>query len=225
MSPVRISSMALDLPTARISLCVPPTPGMVPSLISGWPNFASSEAMMMSQDIASSQPPPRAKPLTAAMTGLRIAETPDQCASMLPRLVSAKQVLVFISLMSAPAAKALPVPVTTAARTLSSASTSWSFCTSSRISPSESAFKALGLFRVSTAIAESRFSRSTSSSPEAALKPRTAATQGRRGCWAAPAPLSWQGPARAAGAASRRQNIEPTSRGGGRTVLVAAHSS
>mmetsp|Transcript_11737 Transcript_11737/g.26774 ORF Transcript_11737/g.26774 Transcript_11737/m.26774 type:complete len:217 (-) Transcript_11737:405-1055(-) len=89
MSPVRISCIALDLPTARMSLCVPPTPGMVPSLISGWPNLASSEARMMSHDMASSQPPPNAKPLTAAMTGFRMAETPDQCASMFPLLVSA----------------------------------------------------------------------------------------------------------------------------------------
>ena len=35
-------------------------PGMTPSLISGWPNFAVSEAMMISQIIASSQPPPSA---------------------------------------------------------------------------------------------------------------------------------------------------------------------
>ena len=52
--------MALDLPTARVSRWVPPMPGMVPSVISGWPNFAVSAAMMMSHIIASSQPPPSA---------------------------------------------------------------------------------------------------------------------------------------------------------------------
>ena len=46
-------------------------PGMMPSLISGWPNFALSAAMMRSHCIASSQPPPSAKPATAAITGLR----------------------------------------------------------------------------------------------------------------------------------------------------------
>ena len=45
---------------------------MTPSLISGWPNFALSAAMMMSHCIASSQPPPSAKPATAAITGLRM---------------------------------------------------------------------------------------------------------------------------------------------------------
>jgi hypothetical protein len=64
--------MALALPTARGRRCVPPAPGMMPSLISGWPNLALSAAMMKSHIIASSQPPPRAKPLTAAITGLRM---------------------------------------------------------------------------------------------------------------------------------------------------------
>ena len=64
-------SIALALPIARGSRCVPPAPGMMPSLISGWPNFAVSAAMTMSHIIASSQPPPSAKPATAAITGLR----------------------------------------------------------------------------------------------------------------------------------------------------------
>ncbi|MNU09645.1 hypothetical protein D3C72_2563310 [compost metagenome] len=38
-------------------------------MISGWPNFAFSLAMMKSHSMASSQPPPRANPLTAAMIG------------------------------------------------------------------------------------------------------------------------------------------------------------
>ena len=58
--PVRQRSIALDLPIARVSRWVPPMPGMVPSVISGWPNLAVSEAMMMSHIIASSQPPPSA---------------------------------------------------------------------------------------------------------------------------------------------------------------------
>ena len=52
--------MALDLPTKRVRRWVPPMPGATPRLISGWPNFAVSEAMMKSHIIASSQPPPRA---------------------------------------------------------------------------------------------------------------------------------------------------------------------
>ena len=63
--------MALALPTARVRRCVPPMPGMTPSLISGWPNLALSAAMMKSHIMASSQPPPSAKPATAATIGLR----------------------------------------------------------------------------------------------------------------------------------------------------------
>jgi len=43
---------------------------MIPSLTSGCPNFALSAATRMVQAIAVSQPPPSAKPLTAAITGL-----------------------------------------------------------------------------------------------------------------------------------------------------------
>ena len=71
MRPVRIRSMAFALPTARVRRWVPPMPGMNSSLISGWPNLALSAAMMRSHIIASSQPPPSAKPATAAMIGLR----------------------------------------------------------------------------------------------------------------------------------------------------------
>ena len=40
MRPVSTMSIAFALPTARGRRCVPPAPGMMPSLISGWPNFA-----------------------------------------------------------------------------------------------------------------------------------------------------------------------------------------
>ncbi len=64
--------MALDLPTKRVRRWVPPAPGMVPMVISGWPNLAVSAARMKSAIMASSQPPPSAKPATAAMVGLRV---------------------------------------------------------------------------------------------------------------------------------------------------------
>src|SRR6185503_2918832 len=47
-------------PITRARRWVPPPPGMIPSRISGWPNWALSEATIMSQASASSQPPPRA---------------------------------------------------------------------------------------------------------------------------------------------------------------------
>ena len=46
---------------------MPPKPGTIPSLISGWPKTAASAAIRTSQAIASSQPPPKAIELTAAI--------------------------------------------------------------------------------------------------------------------------------------------------------------
>jgi len=70
------------LPTNRGSRCVPPAPGMSPSATSGWPNFAVSTAILMVHAIAVSQPPPSAKPLTAAITGF--AEVLDEIEDFLP---------------------------------------------------------------------------------------------------------------------------------------------
>ena len=78
--PVRIRSMALALPIARVSRCEPPMPGSTPSLISGWPNFAVSAAISRSHIIASSQPPPSACPATAAIVGVRTAASLAQGA-------------------------------------------------------------------------------------------------------------------------------------------------
>ncbi len=121
MRPVRIRSIALALPTACVSRWVPPMPGMMPSLISGWPNLALSAAMMRSHCRASSQPPPSAKPATAAITGLRTSATRCQFAAKSPRKTSVKA-LSAISLMSAPAANALSEPVMTMQPILASAS-------------------------------------------------------------------------------------------------------
>jgi len=59
-------------------------PGMTPSLISGWPNFALSAAMTRSHIIASSQPPPSAKPATAATIGLRARASASHPAAKSP---------------------------------------------------------------------------------------------------------------------------------------------
>jgi hypothetical protein len=48
---------------------VPPDPGRIPKLISGYPSFAFSDAIKMSAIIASSRPPPNAMPLIAAISG------------------------------------------------------------------------------------------------------------------------------------------------------------
>jgi len=59
---------------------------MMPSLISGWPNRAVSAAMMKSHIIASSQPPPSAKPATAPITGLRTCRMVSQFFEISPLL-------------------------------------------------------------------------------------------------------------------------------------------
>lgn len=53
-----LAATTFDFPMALIRRCVPPAPGMVPSVISGCPNVAVSAAYKMSHIIASSQPPP-----------------------------------------------------------------------------------------------------------------------------------------------------------------------
>ena len=61
--------MAFDLPTADVSLTVPPDPGKIPRLISGYPSLAFSEAIKISAIMANSSPPPNAIPLIAEISG------------------------------------------------------------------------------------------------------------------------------------------------------------
>ena len=53
----------------RPSRCVPPAPGMIPSVVSGSPTFTCAAATRRSHTSASSRPPPNATPLSAAITG------------------------------------------------------------------------------------------------------------------------------------------------------------
>ena len=59
-SPVNSISNARPLPTMRGSRWVPPKPGTMPSLSSGWPSRALDEATRRWQAMASSSPPPKA---------------------------------------------------------------------------------------------------------------------------------------------------------------------
>mmetsp|Transcript_12457 Transcript_12457/g.50101 ORF Transcript_12457/g.50101 Transcript_12457/m.50101 type:complete len:241 (-) Transcript_12457:150-872(-) len=147
MTPVRHISIALDLPTARTSRCVPPAPGMMPRLISGWPNLALAPATMRSHIIASSQPPPSAKPLTAAMMGFFNLATSPQSPRRSFVYVSG-YVRPAISLMSAPAAKAFSEPVRTIAPTAASWSKALAAALTSATSGEESALSAFGRFSV-----------------------------------------------------------------------------
>lgn len=69
-SPVSIYLVAITLPAIFANFCVPPRPGISPSLISGNPNYESSRQTIISFINASSNPPPNAMPLTAAIIGL-----------------------------------------------------------------------------------------------------------------------------------------------------------
>ncbi|MNK81731.1 hypothetical protein D3C87_1014840 [compost metagenome] len=142
----------------RGSRCVPPKPGTRPRLISGWPNLALSEAIRIWAAMASSLPPPRQKPLMAAITGffmfsMRVKTTCPRaasCSASLPGAISA------ISLMSAPAMKAMvPPPVRTRALMVSSASSSSMTSLSSMITLELRAL-AGGLSTVTMATASSR---------------------------------------------------------------------
>src|SRR5205823_2302668 len=66
---VRIMSRARPSPTRRGRRTVPPPPGMIPMRVSVRPICAAGSTMRRSQARASSQPPPRASPLTAAIQG------------------------------------------------------------------------------------------------------------------------------------------------------------
>ena len=67
---VTIISKAFPLPTKFVSRCVPPYPGITPNVTSGNPSLELSEAILIWHDIANSKPPPKAKPLTAAIHGI-----------------------------------------------------------------------------------------------------------------------------------------------------------
>lgn len=69
-SPVKMYLIALYLPADRANLCVPPIPGISPSLTSGSPNLASSEHTSTSVSNANYAPPPSATPLTPHTIGL-----------------------------------------------------------------------------------------------------------------------------------------------------------
>src|SRR3989338_7234136 len=111
-SPVSIISFPRPRPTRRGRRWVPPAPGMMPSLTSGWPNIALSEAMRRSQAMAISFPPPKQWPLTAAMMGgasssicrRRVWNSPEYSSAVSGERSRSSD-------RSAPALKALPLPV------------------------------------------------------------------------------------------------------------------
>ena len=143
-SPVRISSLAFFSPTSLGNIWVPPPPGITPTLISGCPNWAFSAAMIMSQAIDISVPPPTAIPFTMAMTGLGISlmNSYGLLVALVHLMTSMGPHLENI-LISAPALKALsPAPVMTMTYTSSS---SLAFSSAATTSPSKVSFCAFNL--------------------------------------------------------------------------------
>src|SRR3982074_2577172 len=112
-APDRMSCSAKPFPTKRGRRCVPPAPGMSPNLTSGCPNLASPVANRMVQAIAVSQPPPRAKPFTAAITGLpRFSMRSSTVWPWRANSLASTAVTRASSAISAPAMNALsPAPV------------------------------------------------------------------------------------------------------------------
>ena len=110
------------------------------------PTFAVSAAMRRWQLIASSSPPPRAKPLTIAITGLGIFST--KRIMRCPRSEKSRAstaLMPAISAMSAPATKALgPLPVSTTTRTAGSAAAASKAACRARMVALSSAFRRSG---------------------------------------------------------------------------------
>ena len=140
--------------TRRARRWVPPKPGVMPRPVSGWPNTAVSAQMRISQAMLSSQPPPRAKPFTAAMVGMgSVSMARKTLLPCLPKASPPSLVRVLISPMSAPATKAFsPLPVMTRARISASAFTAETSSSRSVRTSEFSAFSALGRLMVATAM-------------------------------------------------------------------------
>ena len=117
-SPPTIMSSALATPIRRGRRWVPPAPGRMPSLTSGWPSRAPATAQRQWQPIATSRPPPNAVPWIAATTGFgelsrRSIRSSVEAAPGGRGLPNWR--------MSAPAMKVRPPPISTTATTASSA--------------------------------------------------------------------------------------------------------
>src|SRR5680860_706332 len=141
-SPTRFISRALLGPTRRGRRWVPPKPGTIPSLISGWPKTAASAAIRTSQAIASSQPPPKAIELTAAIVAVLSVPNSRSSAWAVCSNSSPPPSSIWVkALMSAPAEKTTGIEeATTIAPISSEALTRSQTLPRSRITSGEIAF-------------------------------------------------------------------------------------
>ena len=144
--PVSSRSAARPTPSRRMDSWVPPQPGTRPTVASGSPNCAVSSATTRSQFSASSQPPPRAYPCTAAITGCGSRSSSPNAVRNTARWAShCASVISCRSLRSAPTQKARsPVAVSTTARTPVSGASSAQVCANRTSITVFSAFSASG---------------------------------------------------------------------------------
>ena len=182
---VRIMSRARPRPTRRGRRTVPPPPGMIPIRVSVSPICAAGSTTRRSQARASSQPPPSARPFTAAIQGFGHRSTSRRAVwSSTSHRRTSSSVQLRRSLRFAPAQKArVPFPVRTTARTPASAAARFASAESSATSARESTF-----IRASPSISTTRTGgRSLTESSAMIRSSPPAALHRRRGARGPPA--------------------------------------
>ena len=144
------SSIARDTPTSRGSIQLAPASGTRPRLVNTKPYLASAAANRMSQLTGKVMPMPTAEPFIAAITGVRIWTGASRSAApppaSAPSAPSGRANVAPPPPRSAPAEKYLPAPVTTMARTPSSASNRANASCSSRVMSAEKELRRSGRF-------------------------------------------------------------------------------
>ena len=183
MRPVSSSSAARDMPTRRGSVHVLSASGTTPRRTKTKPIRALSAAIRMSHCIGSVAPTPTAAPLMAAMIGFRTSHAAtarrgfrhgsSAGAARSYSVSAARSKDAPPRARSAPAQNPLPAPVTTMARTASSASQRAKASCSSRPMVGVYAFSRSGRFRVITATpsaTSSRISRQVSDVSSPAMR-------------------------------------------------------
>lgn len=159
--PVSMMPIARFGPSSRISRWTPPAVAARPTLGSGSANAAFSDATIRSHANAISKPPPSARPLTAAITGLtmpkRDVSPPQPDAGSVTRAIS------ICCFRSCPTQYARsPAPVMMASLCASSASNASKTCASSSCARASSAFSTASRAIVTTSSFPSRSARMVS---------------------------------------------------------------
>src|SRR5215469_2210384 len=147
--PVSMTSSAWDAPISRGTSQVEPASATMPRRGKTNPYLPSAAAILISQDIGIVMPMPTAEPFIAAITGVRICHAGTDgrsrlAASRSPPSPRCPLKVLAPPLRSAPAEKYFPAPVTTIARTASSASNASSAACSSWSISRENAFRCSG---------------------------------------------------------------------------------